>query len=183
MVTASDNSTGWCPPDESPPPPAADPMSIEVDEGSFPMFESPVCARSDVWAEPGVLPSRDWDPPAFPLTSTPNHGDVASTPIHQTSSDSSSNTDTSEDSQGWIPPPLLPSQIFPKVSPSPTAHGNSSPQPITPICTTSSDSSDTDRSKDNEGWTLPAQPALYIPLTSPILYSVEYLPCACSLHD
>jgi len=177
MFTASDNSTGWCPPNEPPPPPMADPMSIEVDEGSFPMLESPVCARSDIWAEPGVLPSPEWDPPAFQLTSTPGCGDVASTPIPQTLSDSSSNTDTSEDNQGWIPLPLPPSQTFPEVSPSPTADANSSPQLSTPIHRTSHDSSNTDALKDSEGWTPPTQPALYIPLTLPMsVLSIQSTP-------
>ena len=153
--TATESSSGWSPPAQPHHLPAGDPMCIDTNEHSLPTVESPSSNVSDnSWSPPGVLPRRE-----LPPTSSPNRD---TTPMPQTSSDSGSDTDTLEDSQGWTPPPVaasaIPVQMYTQLSQHPASEeSDSSPRPMTPTHRPSADSSDGDTSEESQACTPPAQ--------------------------
>jgi len=153
--TATESSSGWSPPAQPHQLPMGNPMCIDTNEHSLPMVESPSSNGSDnSWSPPGALPCCE-----LPPTSSPN---CDTTPMPQTSCDSGSDTDTSEGSQGWTPPPVstsaIPVQMYTQPSQTPASDDSySSPWPMTPTCRPSFDSSDGDTSEESQGCTPPLQ--------------------------
>ena len=79
---------------------------------------------------PALMPPRM--PTSQPQTPTPHHKHAGRTPPFHCSSDSSSDTDMSEDSEGWTPPSNAPSDIFYQAS-TMLSHPTPSPMSVLPI--------------------------------------------------